>query len=290
MANRALHNLGATPRKGNHPCNLCGQFGKLTRTHVPAKAAGNRVRRSRMVSANGRVIPDPDPRDGGLYVFAHCRTCNGDLQAQYDPAYAEMANGLRHLWVPYPTPGMPLRHALPAIDIMPGAIARTVLIGFFALAPKLRALHPGLADSLVRRDPAITLPPNFAIHLALSVGTQARIAGPFFNIVASSMGRGARNVGVRSSASIYFPPLAWQFAPPDDVLLTAQGWANVSDWLSMPADRTVPLRTVCPPTLPMVWVPEFDPMFRRNMVSMGGGKIAEIVMATDVPAQLFDRA
>lgn len=93
------------------------------------------------------------------------------------------------------------RIALPAQEVAPGAIIRSVLIGMFGLNANLQILYPRLANSLCRQLDSIQLPPGIQLRLALARGTAARVTGPVLGYSLLS------RVGFSTMARIYFPPL-----------------------------------------------------------------------------------
>ncbi len=81
-------------RSQTGPCGICGADGRLTRTHVPPQAVGNRnaVQRRQIVSV-GSKASDGRGLEGGLHVPGLCRACNG-LAGTWDPAYAALHKAL----------------------------------------------------------------------------------------------------------------------------------------------------------------------------------------------------
>lgn len=226
-------------RTGRYPCGLCGNKTRLTKTHVPPQCAGNTglVFRQFFLTDADQILRPGKRQIGGLHVYGLCQDCNG-LQAPYDAAYGEFAQALYPCWIrgDFSIPNG--RMELPAQEITPGAIARSVVIGMFGFNANLRKLYPQLADSLSQRLDSIQLPHDIQLRLALARGTAARVTGPM-------LGHGPTGVGFSTMAQIYFPPLAWQLAddcPPTVLqkpsLLDRQGWVDVSDWISYaPTDR-----------------------------------------------------
>jgi hypothetical protein len=223
-------------------CGLCGRRGKLTKTHVPPQCAGNRgrVKRFMIVSDSEHRAAATTKRIGGVHFYELCVTCNGDLQGLYDPEYCTLAKAL---WAIATDAALhlPPRVQLPDIAVRPGAIARSVVIGAFALNPTMRLIHPDLAQALVSREESIDLPSPLRLHLALTRGPHARVTGSIGGYYMFRSKVGGRNVGIMSMAQIYFPPLAWQLADqPESVLLQQEGWSDVSSWLTVaPSEQAV---------------------------------------------------
>lgn len=267
-------------------CGLCGRHGKLTKTHVPPQCAGNRGRVKRFM-----IRSDPENRAaatgkriGGVYFFGLCASCNGDLQGRYDPAYCDLAKAL---W-PLATDArlhLPDRVQLPDVGVQPGAIARSVLIGAFALNPHMRNVHPDLARALLDRDDAVTLPSPLHLYLALTRGPFARVTGSIGGFYIFRPKVNGKNVGIMSMAQVYFPPLAWQLADePESVLLRQERWADVSDWLLRSPDDADALPTLLR-SLPFVSHPTRHPQGLQDWTELLSEETCFIVESDNaVPA------
>ncbi|MEU8075932.1 hypothetical protein AB0B31_10820 [Catellatospora citrea] len=284
---RGLQPVGLQRRsKDRVACGLCGVVDRMSRTHVPPQCAGNRdiVARSTLVSKD-QVARQGHALNGGLYVYGLCAACNG-LQSRYDRAYGELATALRGLWARSWLVRLPNMPSLPAADIRPGAVARSVLIGFFGVNPKLRELFPQLAASLIARDQAIILPRQMRLRLALARGPSARLGGPVGGMFLFGPRMNDRPLGFNNFAHLYFPPLAWQLTADEPSLLDVQRWAEVSEWLTRGADDVAALTALCP-TLPVVAHPLHHPSQAEHWVEMFSGEITEIFEARGLPADLL---
>lgn len=233
-------------------CGLCGDRGELSKTHVPPRCAGNRgsVKRFTIVSDPEHRAASSTKRIGGIHFYGLCARCNG-IQSTWDPAYCEMARALWSLATDTPI-HLPRRLSTPSIDISPGKVARCVLIGCYALNPSLRTTHEDLAANLGVDEGPLVLPANLRLMLALTRGPYARVTGSVGGFYLFRPKVRDRNVGIMTLAQIYFPPLAWQLADPDQsVLLEQQAWADVSGWLDRPPGERVALSDLVP-SLPLV--------------------------------------
>jgi hypothetical protein len=211
------------------------------------------------------IVSDPQHRAaasakriGGVHFYGLCTQCNNVVQAAWDPAYCEMAKALWPIATAAPI-HLPDRLVLPDMLISPGGVARSVLVGCFALNPTMRTVHPELAADLLADLDAIKLPGDLTLQLALTRGPHARVTGAITGYYMFRPKIDGRNVGIMSTAQIYFPPLAWQLADkPHSVLLDQEGWVDVSAWLARPADERVELRQLVP-DLPLVAHPTRAP-------------------------------
>lgn len=235
-------------------CGLCGRQTRLTKTHVPPRCAGNRgrVKRFTVVSDSEHRAAATTPRIGGIHFYGLCAACNSGVQARWDPAYCVMVKALSpfvlgsHLVLP----DGPL--AAPPDQVQPGAIARSVLVGAFALNPQLRVINPETATALLEGHARVPLPQTLRLGLALTLGPTARVTGSIAGYYMFRPKVRGRNIGMMSLAQIYFPPMAWQLADVDhSILFGHEGWVDVSDWLNYDADLGDPLNRLVP-RLPVV--------------------------------------
>jgi hypothetical protein len=234
------------------------------------------VKRFTIISDQEHRAAASAKRIGGVHFYGLCAGCNTGIQAEWDPAYGELAKALWPIATAAPL-HLPNRLAMPDQLVSPGAVARSVLVGCFALNPMLRTLHRQLAADLrVGRD-AIELPGDLALQLALTRGPHARVTGGIGGCYMLRPKIAGRNVGIMSMAQIYFPPLAWQLADkPTSLLLDQQGWMDVSGWLARPASERVPLGALVL-DLPLVTHPRQVPVSSDDWVELLAGETCFIV-------------
>ncbi|MEV6527160.1 hypothetical protein AB0M43_35040 [Longispora sp. NPDC051575] len=287
----------ARMKPGQADCGLCGLSAPMTKAHVPAQMAGNgpTVRRARYVSklrsteGKERFVELGRAADGGLWVYGLCDPCNRVIQAPFEIRYKELAAMFKGLWNRDLTLSVPSPVTVPDVIFHPGAVARAVVIGMYAMNPALRGLYPQLADTLGNGDAKIVLPPDLKLRLAIARGRGARIAGGGGGLVIGQTTAG-KPVGIISFGSIYFPPLAWQFVASDAApLLDRQGWADVSNWLEIdPADERL-FSTVCTTSLPLAMHPTHDPAFRHTWIELGVPGSSESVECANLPSNLLGK-
>ncbi|MFD3663327.1 hypothetical protein ACFWVF_22495 [Streptomyces sp. NPDC058659] len=210
------------------------------------------------------------PAAGGLWLRGLCEQCNNFAGARYDAAYGDF---VRRLW----TYGRAAKHlqlvdpqAPPAVSVAPGLVARSVLIGMFAISPHLRLLFPQLAAELHEGKMGIAMPETLALRMAIYPHRTARLTGPVYS---------QRVLGKREHyntfAEVYFPPLAWVLTAQErdapfsgvESVLDRQGWAVANEWIRFGEDVTsVDLRNLCR-HIPVVRHPLADPSQWMEMYS-----------------------
>lgn len=284
MTWRPLAPLGLVRRHGTqHPCGLCGITAPMTKTHVPPQCAGNRglVGRWHVVS-DGQQARRGRRLHGGLYVYGLCASCN-NLASRYDAAYGELAAAVRGCWVISDVTIPSNRIALPAANVKPGAVARSILIGMFGIAPNLREIIPDTAHDLQQAASSVAPPGTADLRLALARGLRARLTGPVGGMFLFGTKINGRPPGVMTLAQVYFPPLAWQLADSEPSLLDVEGWAIVTSWLGYSPEDVVQLNELVP-SLPLVVHPLHDAAARAEAwTEMFSDQIAPILEADRVP-------
>ena len=272
-------------------CGLCGELAILSKAHVPPRCAGNNhlvTRRRLWIQGEGSPLQRTRRKDGGLWVYGLCADCN-NLASKYDSAYAELARGLRSLWRRGDRLLLPLTVDLPRLQVRPGGVARSLLIGMTALNPNIRATHPGLTDALLTGGSA-RLPGDLQLRIALHWSDSARVFGAVSGTLLLAPASDKVNrlaPGVNYQAGIYFPPLAWALAWKESPLLDRHRYADASSWLSHDPAEVVDLHDLVQ-KLPYVRYPGHDPDFQRlGWSEIWADEIAEIVETDDLPRQML---
>lgn len=131
------------------PCGLCGETRKMSKAHVPPRAAGNGsyVTSAIVIISRGVLRPGRHAA-GGLWLRGLCAECNSLAGARYDDAYAEFSNRLRSYMQVSLRSYFALPSGAPAVSVAPGLVARSVMFGMFAISPNLRIMFPDLAEQL----------------------------------------------------------------------------------------------------------------------------------------------
>lgn len=184
------------------PCGLCGDIRQMSRAHVPPQAAGNSARVTSAVVRISDGVRRNALRGRGLWLRGLCEQCNNFAGARYDAAYGDFARRLRA----YGWAAQRLRlvdpQAAPAVSVAPGLVARSVMIGMFAISPHLRGLFPQLATDLHECKASVSMPEGLELRLALYPYSTARLTGP----VHSQRVLGRRE-HYNTFAEVYFPRL-----------------------------------------------------------------------------------
>lgn len=275
----------ARENRARGTCGLCGYRGRLTKTHVPPRCAGNRgsVKRFTIVSDPDRRAASSTKRIGGVHFFGLCARCNSTVQARWDGAYCELAKAFWPLAIRTAL-HLPSQIGTPAVDFKPGAVARGVLAACFALNPNMRNVYPALAHQLLANEKQVYLPGNLSLHLAVTPGPYARVTGSIGGFYMFRPKVNGRNVGIMSMAQIYFPPLAWQLADlPESVLLQQQRWSHVSQWLHRTEEETAVLADLVP-ELPFVLHPTREPAGMQDWTELLAGEACFIVESENAVA------
>jgi hypothetical protein len=155
------------PRRKRGVCRLCGEFAHLTKTHVPAKSAGNvGTAQPPMIAideAGGRTYALADERLGGMWGYWFCATCNNNSTRPWDEEYTR--------WVPALFSALhdPLSCGntveATAEDFDAGAFVRCLWAWFFAACGGLRERIPEVAAA-VRSGESVEPPDYPRLYLA----------------------------------------------------------------------------------------------------------------------------
>lgn len=223
------------------PCGLCGDVRQMSRSHVPPQMAGNNtsvLRAADVVSAD-RVRHPGRWSQGGLWVRGLCTDCNHMSGRLYDAAYADFANQVRKLTNPFARSLRPYLNDPPPATLAPGLVARCVLVGMFAVHPRLRLIFPDLAAD-VHMSPTLGASVRWPGNLSLLLGTTPT---PLSDRALLSSGVWymrvlKQRVAHSAFADIYFPPFSWSLLPTDLLHDSRQhptevtvGLTDASDWV-----------------------------------------------------------
>lgn len=166
--------LGQTRGDRLSRCRLCGEQRKLSKTHVPAKGAGNSGEARpavQHVDANGMSnLGLGRPTEGGMWGYWFCIECNGRTGV-WDEEYIRLHQHLvLHLHDGPEVPRQRLMGQLPQIDV--GAVVRAMWAWSFALVPTLADRYPDVADGVRTGEP---VEPPTEIELLLGITMSLRI-------------------------------------------------------------------------------------------------------------------
>jgi hypothetical protein len=239
--------LGELGRKGmaNASCGLCGYTGKLSRTHVPPKAAGNQGQARSLLElidehGTSRLHLKKAGTGGGGWGRWLCKACN-ETTGSWDEEYGEWS---RNLVLGLHDGGVQHGRELPMHlrNVRPGAAVRAMWAWMFALDPNLRLSEPDLAASVLSGDPV--RPPSdkkllIGATTSLGIWVSGQVGGYVFrNPVAGRMpsykaASGLRVVGPEEvdapEVAISSPPFVVLLAEADDDALVR--YTDTADWL-----------------------------------------------------------
>ena len=121
-------------------CALCGARARLTKAHVPPRAAFNNGSFSWGGTTAGNRLAHGRPRLGGASLYAHCEPCRAATSPWDDEyirwAYTFAGNLLHSQWKGERT------HIEGKLnEVRPGRFIRSALAGMTALTPKLIDSH-----------------------------------------------------------------------------------------------------------------------------------------------------
>jgi hypothetical protein len=247
----------------------------MTEAHVPPRGIGNHApqhrRASWVTTDHGAGIDSYKP--GGLSVFGLCHSCNNLTSGAADPAYIDFHNAVTRYWSPTMRRLLTMPTAVPA-PVAPGLVARSVLVGMFAINDRLQGHFPDLAQGLRDDDADLRLPDGLRLRLALLKGARTRIGGPvgYMRVL-------TRRETYMPFADVWYPPLAWCLIssrvgdPSLGSDITAE-WGDASAWVRYAPETIVDLRELvgalnnAPP--PMFGTDDWVVLTGAGMVSLEG--------------------
>lgn len=210
-AGRPPEFIGTPLAEGSpRPCGLCGETRRLTRTHVPPRTAGNTSRVERapdLLTAAGVRRPGRWNR-GGLWVRGLCEDCNQLAGRRYDEAYGDFSRALEAVARARNAGSLLPPSDAPHVLLAPGLVSRCILIGMFAIHPRLRQIFPILAENLRNEEPTLRWPESVQLRVGQHQGSRALLASGIFM---------ARVLGHRTQhftfSDVVFAPLVWSLVP-----------------------------------------------------------------------------
>jgi hypothetical protein len=160
-------------------CGLCGATGKLSKTHIPPRRAGNRGSSRRGIefiaddgtSWLGLSRPDGGGGAWGRWLCADCNTVTG----RWDDEYARWS---RNLVVQIHDGNVRVGQQVPMFvrDGDPGAVVRALWAWMFALDGDLRLKEPALAQSVLAGHP-VSQPKDIKLLLAATTSLRIWVSG-----------------------------------------------------------------------------------------------------------------
>lgn len=161
-----MRHLYEADRRKRGVCRLCGERRQLTRTHVPAKSAGNDGYAQAPI-----IVTDDERREmyglgrkdlGGMWLRAFCGDCNNRTRV-WDEEYARWCPDLFNSLHDLRNKGNQL--ASRVFDRDPGAFVRCLWAWAFALSDTMLTRYPQIADAVISGEP-VAPPHNSRMLLA----------------------------------------------------------------------------------------------------------------------------
>ncbi len=182
----------------NSRCRICGKTESLTKEHIPPKESGNKLRTEKysmsdwVSSEDARNIGKGAVRQGGIFGYTLCRSCNSLTGTRYGGEYQRWAYSGYKVLEALPLDEINARRGPFAQKIQfgtkehplhPGALARQVLSMMCSLSGSwdIAETYP-IIRSLILSDELTKLPTNLDLGMLLYAGPRSRIAGPQFEI------------------------------------------------------------------------------------------------------------
>lgn len=215
---------------------------------------------------------------GGIHFLGHCADCNSRIGERYDAYYAQFADLLRPSWVKDWRISCPPQIKVPDGEFYPGKVIRSILLGMCALTPYMQREWPDFVAGLMAGEP-VDLPGDLKLYLALARGMSARVNGTVagFYLLGPKRRYGSDGLphGINAVASVYFPPLAWELVHDGTSVLGDDGWADVSNWSTVPPAEPHQLSEYFT-DLPVVAHPQHTPGDHENWIDLFAEELAPI--------------
>lgn len=243
-------------------CTLCGVRAKLTKAHVPPKAAfNNRAFSWGGTTADSQLVHGR-PRLGGASLYAHCDPCRA-ATSPWDDEYIRWAYSFANVLLNSPWKGQRTQIEGTLNGVRPGRFIRSALAGMTALAPKLIDSHPELVQAVRQGVPSLP-PDNLRFLMAVAPdGAAAIVEGAHEGLAVKMSLSDDGNSGWKTetaptiSAVIHFAPFSLLLA--DRQLVASLPHLDCTDWLNFgvydEADVKVVLPVVDLPKTPNAPVP-----------------------------------
>lgn len=235
---------GVQARTGR--CTLCGARAKLTKAHVPPKAAFNKGDFSWAGTTADNRLANGRPRLGGASRYAHCQSCRA-ATSPWDDEYIRWAYAFAHNLLHSQWKGERTYIEGKLSEVRPGRFIRSALAGMTALVPRLIDTHPDLVGA-VRQGIPIAPPEDIRFLMAIAPDkTAAIVEGAHEGVaiqVSSGDGGGSSRPIPTISAVVHFPPLSLLLA--DQQLVSSLPHVDCTDFLQFGVDEVADVSLVLP--------------------------------------------
>lgn len=218
-------------------CGLCRERKKLSDTHVPPKACGNRGdMRSSGVDLNTNMTVSSRPKPGGVRGYFLCEPCNG-ATGRWDEDLVllqkTLMHGLLHAGVDETWIDLELSFNE---KIRAGRLARAICAGVFAMNETFASDFPSVADAIVGGHGA-ELPSSVRLHMALTTDLEI-FASSQRGGTAVRHGEDALAAERLPSSVIHVPPMCFALTEGNSPVPVFH--ADISHWIAHDVDENCP--------------------------------------------------
>lgn len=227
-------------------CTLCGVRAKLTKAHVPPKAAfNNRSFCWGGTTADSQLVHGR-PRLGGASLYAHCDPCRA-ATSPWDDEYIRWAYSFANVLLNSPWKGQRTQIEGTLNGVRPGRFIRAAIAGMTALAPKLIDSYPGLVQA-VRQGVPSSPPDDFRFMMAVAPDGAAAIVEGAHEGLAVKMSLSDSGWKTETtptiSAVIHFAPFSLLLAHRQ--IVASLPHLDCTDWLQFGVDEEADVQIVLP--------------------------------------------
>lgn len=229
-------------------CTLCGRATKLTKAHVPPKAAFNGGDFSWGGTTSDSSLSYGRAQLGGANRYAHCEACRART-SPWDDEYIRWAHCFAGHLLRSPWKGQRSEIAGELRDVRPGRFIRAAIAGMTALTPNLIDSHPDLVRMVSQGTPGEP-PEDIRFLTAIAPnGSRAHLEGSHEALVVrmshdSGSSEWATTTTPAVSAVIHFAPFSLLLA--DHQLVSSFPHADCTDWLQLGVEDLANVSLVLP--------------------------------------------
>ncbi|TDC47089.1 hypothetical protein E1212_25225 [Jiangella ureilytica] len=183
---------------------------KLTKTHIPPRAAfNNGLGRRMMVGPDNTLVLDRG-KLGGLALYGHCEDCRA-ATSPWDDEYIGWARSIADVLLDSEAVGTRPVIQVGAREVRPGRFARSALAGMTVLAENLWQTHPEFVESS-RTGAPLTVDAGMRFLVGVTpLNERAEISGGHGGVLMSVPMAASADVAepvMTLSAMVHWPPFS----------------------------------------------------------------------------------
>lgn len=246
VAQEGFRPTGRQGRRGK--CTLCGAIAKLTKAHVPPKAAFNAGNFRWGGTTSDNHLSYGRPQLGGANRYAHCDECRAST-SPWDDEYLRWAHCFAGHLVRSPWKGQRTHLTGELVGVRPGRFIRAAIAGMTALTPNLIDSHPDLVR-MVRNGTPGQAPSDIRFLAAIAPnGSRAHLEGNHGGVVVR-LTQNSENDGWATTTTpsvstvVHFAPFSLLLA--DRQLVDLFPHADCTEWLQLGVDELADVSLVLP--------------------------------------------